>query len=277
MSDTVHALDIDQTRAAYFAPATMSTHGNTMYVSGQGGVAANGTVPSDYESQIYMALVALRKILVAASSSVSGVLKLTLYIVNYDAKSRKHVRPLQKFLGSHRPAITLVPVPRLAVDSWLFEVDAVVALPAPLRLGPRVSYSSATLATTPTVDVAIIGAGLAGLTAAEKVLAAGFSCIVLEARDRVGGRTWSQRFPGGSGSVDLGAAWLNRTNQSRTYGLAKRFGAELIEQNTTGKVVLEDQSGKIVHFAYGDLPEVGPSILLCLYTCLPPRACCLCD
>jgi monoamine oxidase len=46
---------------------------------------------------------------------------------------------------------------------------------------------------TPTVDVVVVGAGFAGLTAARNVAAAGKSVMVLEARDRVGGRTASAR------------------------------------------------------------------------------------
>ena len=253
MSKSVQTVDVDKSSSAYYAAATFQTDANTIYISGQAGVRADGSVPNDYQSQIHLALLAIRKILIAASASVSDILKLTLYIVDYDAKDRKHARPIRNFLGSHRPAVTLVPVPRLAVEGWLFEIDAVVAR-APLpNLSPHLSFGPTQAAR---VDVAVIGAGLAGLTAAEQLIQAGFSCVVLEARDRVGGRTWSHPLSNGQGTVDLGAAWINRTNQSRAYGLSKRFGAELIEQNTTGKCVLQDENGKIVHFPYGDLPEV---------------------
>ena len=149
----------------------------------------------------------------------------------------------------HRPAITLVPVPQLAVPSWLFEVDAVIALPEP-SLPPALSNVNQT------VDVVIIGAGLAGLTAAQDILRSGLSCVILEARDRVGGKTWSAPLRDG-GTIDLGAAWINDTNQSKVYALAKRYGAEVIEQNTQGNAVLEDFDGKYTPFAYGDLPNVS--------------------
>jgi monoamine oxidase len=47
---------------------------------------------------------------------------------------------------------------------------------------------------TPDVDVVVIGAGMAGLSAARRVSARGATLLLLEARDRVGGRTWSRRF-----------------------------------------------------------------------------------
>ncbi|CAD0098413.1 unnamed protein product, partial [Aureobasidium mustum] len=84
-------------------------------------------------------------------------------------------------------------------------------------------------------DVVVIGAGLAGLTAARDIIKSGLSCIILEARDRVGGKTWSQQLADGKGTVDLGAAWINDVNQTQVYALAKQYNAELIEQNTTGQ------------------------------------------
>jgi monoamine oxidase len=107
-------------------------------------------------------------------------------------------------------------------------------------------------------DVLILGAGLAGLSSAHRLLSQNpnLSILILEARDRVGGRTWSQPLPSGEGTIDLGAAWINDTNQSRMFELAQKFGAELIEQNTKGDVVLQDGEGGIMRFQYGEVPGV---------------------
>lgn len=59
------------------------------------------------------------------------------------------------------------------------------------------------------MDVIVIGAGLAGLVAARELTAAGHQVAVLEARDRVGGRTWTVDFPEVGTHVDLGAEWLS--------------------------------------------------------------------
>lgn len=56
-------------------------------------------------------------------------------------------------------------------------------------------------------DVAIVGAGSAGIAAARRLLASGLTVTVLEARDRMGGRTVTRRFKGHP--VDLGAHWLH--------------------------------------------------------------------
>ncbi|WP_262270490.1 flavin monoamine oxidase family protein [Microvirga yunnanensis] len=57
------------------------------------------------------------------------------------------------------------------------------------------------------LDVAVVGAGSAGIAAARRLLAAGLTVAVLEARDRPGGRTVTRRFRGHP--VDLGAHWLH--------------------------------------------------------------------
>ncbi len=55
--------------------------------------------------------------------------------------------------------------------------------------------------------VIVVGAGVAGLTAADAARRAGAEVVVLEARDRIGGRTWT--VPLGPGAIDLGASWVH--------------------------------------------------------------------
>jgi monoamine oxidase len=252
MAPLVKPIDLHNTSTAYYAPATEARDGRCIHISGQPGSTVDGTVPPDYVSQIHLALLNLRRVLVATGATVEHIAKLAIYIVNYNASDLKHTRHIQRFLGRHRPAITLVPVSQLAVPSWLFEIDAVLFVPpSPVQL----MLSPADEA----VDVVIIGAGLAGLTAAHEVLRRGYSCVVFEARDRVGGKTWSKPLKDDRGTVDLGAAWINDTNQEKMYALAKRYGAELIEQNTQGNCVIQDSDGKCSSFLYGDLPHVRSS------------------
>ena len=56
------------------------------------------------------------------------------------------------------------------------------------------------------MTIAVVGAGLAGLAAAEALHRAGVEVVVLEARDRVGGRVWSEPFAGGT--AERGAEFI---------------------------------------------------------------------
>ncbi len=58
-------------------------------------------------------------------------------------------------------------------------------------------------------DVAVIGAGAAGLAAAQRIGAAGLSVVVLEARDRVGGRIHTLRLPGWAVPIEAGAEFIH--------------------------------------------------------------------
>ncbi|MBN8823995.1 MULTISPECIES: flavin monoamine oxidase family protein [unclassified Spirosoma] len=82
-------------------------------------------------------------------------------------------------------------------------------------------------------DVVVIGAGYAGLTAMHELLKAGKTVLLIEARDRVGGRVWTQRFDDGT-YVDLGGAWVGPT-QDRLYALAREFGVETYKTYDEGK------------------------------------------
>ena len=89
-------------------------------------------------------------------------------------------------------------------------------------------------------DVVIIGAGLAGLCAAKALRAAGKSVTVVEARDRVGGRTLSESL--GNDTIDLGAQWIG-PDQKRIAKLAEELGVKTFPQFHAGKKLFEDHRG----------------------------------
>ena len=78
-------------------------------------------------------------------------------------------------------------------------------------------------------DVAIVGAGLAGLRCAEVLVASGASVVVLEARDRVGGRVFSHHFGDGQ-TCERGAEFID-SNHAEVLALADRLGLKLTERS----------------------------------------------
>ncbi len=73
------------------------------------------------------------------------------------------------------------------------------------------------------VDVAVIGAGAAGIAAARRLAAAGsVSVLVLEGRERAGGRAWT--VAGDAGPMDLGCEWLHSADRNVLAPLAEEFG-----------------------------------------------------
>jgi monoamine oxidase len=75
----------------------------------------------------------------------------------------------------------------------------------------------------PVCDVLVIGAGAAGLAAADALARAGRSVLVLEARDRIGGRVWTRRMPGLDFPVELGGEFVHG-EAAATHGLLKAAG-----------------------------------------------------
>lgn len=104
----------------------------------------------------------------------------------------------------------------------------------------------------PSYDVVVVGAGLSGLQAALTVSAAGLSVCVLEANNRVGGKTLSLQ-SSEKGFNDLGAAWINDTNQSEMFKHFQRYGIDTEIQLDHGDSVLEPAVGSIVKVPYGQL------------------------
>lgn len=80
----------------------------------------------------------------------------------------------------------------------------------------------------PLYDVIVIGAGVAGLAAASELTGAGRSVLVLEARDRIGGRIWTRREPALTAPIELGAEFIHGPAPI-TRALLARSGAAVLE------------------------------------------------
>ena len=103
-------------------------------------------------------------------------------------------------------------------------------------------------------DVCVVGAGLAGLAAARALRAAGRQVVVLEARDRVGGRTLNA--PIGDGKVvELGAQWVGPT-QDHVLELIRELGLETFPTYTTGFNLFE-RDGRVGRYR-GTIPKANP-------------------
>lgn len=88
--------------------------------------------------------------------------------------------------------------------------------------------------------VVVVGAGMAGLAASRRLANAGVSVTVLEARNRIGGRTWTDTSLGVP--IDLGAAWLHGTDGNPVMELAAEIGARTVETDFESVALLDGGS-----------------------------------
>ncbi|MGO1073923.1 RidA family protein [Inquilinus sp. CA228] len=102
-----------------------------VFVAGQGGENEKAELSPDFRAQVRQAFANLRIALQAAGAGPRDVAKLTVLIVDHtEAKLHDLGAELEHTFGpGKKPTCTLIPVPRLALDAMLFEVEAVAVLP----------------------------------------------------------------------------------------------------------------------------------------------------
>lgn len=110
-------------------------------------------------------------------------------------------------------------------------------------------------------SVAVVGAGLAGLACATRLLAAGLEVTVLEARERVGGRTEGGHLADGT-PIELGGQWLG-PGQNRMYELVADLGLETFRTwNDKGRMVIDLRGRRTTMRSHkGAVPRLSPFAL----------------
>lgn len=121
--------------------------------------------------------------------------------------------------------------------------------------------------TSQTTDVVIVGAGMAGLSAANELRQHGIEVVVVEANDRVGGRVQCQKTALGS-FVDLGGQWIGHDHH-RLVSLALRYNATMYQTYNKGLPIVIKKGQKISIFSTTFIAFIGLMILLLLVSKLP--------
>ncbi len=106
--------------------------------------------------------------------------------------------------------------------------DASTPSTDPIRTPPALRVPGPNAGAVYDCDVVVIGAGMAGITAARELLEAGRSVKVIEAQDRIGGRIQTDTTTFGT-AVDTGAAWIHSADVNPLTNLALGLGIKLVK------------------------------------------------
>lgn len=114
----------------YSHVAELHPRARLIFLAGQGGEDRDGRMSADFSEQARQALANIRTALRSKGADLDQVFKLTILIVYHsEEKLRRWVEEVDRAWGAAtKPVSTLIPVPRLALDGMLIEVEAVVAL-----------------------------------------------------------------------------------------------------------------------------------------------------
>jgi enamine deaminase RidA (YjgF/YER057c/UK114 family) len=119
----------DPTPNGYSTAVITPPNARIAYISGQGGQDRTGALSPDFAVQVEQAYANLNTVLEGIGAKPDQVVKLTVFVVDHDmSKLEVLTRNVVEIFGETLPAQTLIPVPKLAIDPMLFEVEAVVIL-----------------------------------------------------------------------------------------------------------------------------------------------------
>ena len=119
----------DPTPNGYSTAVVVPGGAKVAYISGQGGQDSTGGLSPDFAVQVKQAYANLRAALDGLGAKPDQVAKLTVFVVDHDmSKLEVLTQNVKEMFGEALPAQTLIPVPKLAIDPMLFEVEAVVVL-----------------------------------------------------------------------------------------------------------------------------------------------------
>lgn len=122
----------------------------------------------------------------------------------------------------------------------------------------QVTVASLPIRSTDSCDVCIVGAGFSGLMAASRIYGHGKSVVVVEARDRLGGRTWTDNVNGSGLFLDVGGQWIG-PSQHRINKLVKQHHLPVFSTHDTGENAIE-VDGKIIRYT-GAIPKLNPAAI----------------
>ncbi|NNH60287.1 RidA family protein [Rhizobium laguerreae] len=119
----------DPSPNGYSTAVIVPRQGRLAYISGQGGQDGTGALSPDFAVQVKQAYANLRTALDTLGARPDQVAKLTVFVVDHDmSKLEVLTSNVKDMFGASLPAQTLIPVPKLAIDPMLFEVEATVVL-----------------------------------------------------------------------------------------------------------------------------------------------------
>ena len=99
------------------------------------------------------------------------------------------------------------------------------------------------------VDVLVVGAGAAGLAAAAELTRAGRSVLIVEARDRIGGRCYTRRLPGIAAPVELGAEFIHGRPEA-TMALLRRANVTAVDSTRKQLIAFDGKLQSVNIFAH---------------------------